>query len=58
MERQHHPFSSPATLTEAVAKEYPGAEIGVSFSDKWQLAHRFKRLNTPLYVAGFPPSQE
>jgi hypothetical protein len=58
MERQRHPFSSPATLTEAVAREYPGAEIAVSFPDKWQLVHRFKRLNTLRYVAGFPPSQE
>jgi hypothetical protein len=58
MERKRHPFSPPAKLTEVVAREYPGAEIAVSFPDQWRLIHRFKRVNKPLYVAGFPPSQE
>lgn len=58
MERKRHSFSPSATLTEAATREYPGAEIAVSFPDHWELVHRFKRANTPLYVAGFPPSQE
>jgi hypothetical protein len=58
IERKRQPFLSPETLTDAVAREYPGAEIAVSFADQCRLVHRFKRANTPLYVAGFPPSQE
>lgn len=51
-------LSAPEKLTETAAKDYPGAGIRVSFPDQWQLVHRFQRSNTPLYVAGFPPSHE
>jgi hypothetical protein len=46
-------------LTVAAALDYPTAtEILVSFPDKWELVGLFKRVDRPLYVAGFPPSQE
>ena len=45
-------------LTEAVAQDYPAAEITVSFPDRWQLVTRLHREQQSLYVAGFPPSPE
>jgi len=57
MEREPLP-PRESRLTETVARDYPGSEILVSFPDSWQLVHRFRRDNTPLYVAGFPPSDE
>lgn len=45
-------------LIVIATRDYPHAEILVSFPNEWQLVHTFKRGNTPLYVAGFPPSQE
>lgn len=58
IERKRQPSPSPELLADAVAKEYPGAEIAISFPDQWRLVQNFKRANTRLYVAGFPPSQE
>ena len=58
MEREQSPSPVPAKLTEAVARDYPAAEILVSFPNDWELVHSFKRGNQPLYVAGFPASQE
>ena len=58
MERKRQPSPLPDTLTIAAARDYPAAEIGVSFPDTWALVHRFEQANPPLYVAGFPPSQE
>jgi hypothetical protein len=45
-------------LIVAAARDYPNTEILVSFPDDWQHVHSFKRGQTPLYIAGFPPSQE
>jgi hypothetical protein len=52
------PLPSPEKLTIAVAKDFPGAEVLVSFPDSWQLVHRFQSAQEPHYVAGFPPSYE
>lgn len=57
-ERKLAPTPSPTKLTEMVARDYPGLEIRVSFPEQWQLVDRFMRDDTPLYVAGMPPSQE
>lgn len=48
----------PLKLTEAVAADYPGAEIRVSFPKQWALIGRLPRDDVALYVAGFPLSQE
>jgi hypothetical protein len=45
-------------LIVAAARHYPGSEILVSFPELWEQVSSFKRGNIPLYVAGFPPSQE
>lgn len=46
-------------LTTAVAIDHPAAaEILVSFPDKWELVHKMMRGDTPLYIAGMPPSEE
>src|SRR5688572_7309088 len=52
------PLLSSEKLTIAAARDYPGAEILVSFPESWQLVERVERVNRPLYIAGFPPSQE
>lgn len=57
-ERKRFPTPFPTKLTEAVAQYYPGAEILVSFPDKWQWITSFKREYTSLYVAGLPPTLE
>ncbi len=55
---EKNPRTRPEMLTVAAARNYPGSEILVTFPDRWQLVHRFRRGNTPLYVAGFPASYE
>ncbi|MCG3209284.1 MAG: hypothetical protein FOGNACKC_02905 [Anaerolineae bacterium] len=52
------PLAPPETLTAVAAQDYPGADILVSFPDQWQLVHRFGTNRPPLYIAGFPPTQE
>jgi hypothetical protein len=52
------PLPSPEKLTIAVAKDFPGAEVLVSFPERWQLVHRFQPAQAPRYVAGFPLSYE
>jgi hypothetical protein len=49
---------SPEKLTVAAAKDFPGAEILVSFPNEWQLVQRLPPVDLPRYVAGFPPSYE
>ena len=51
-----NPF--PVKLTEAVAREYPRIEIGVSFSNEWELVHSLRSSSKSLYMAGLPPSLE
>lgn len=58
MEREPSPAPPHEKLVDVVAREYPGAEIHVSFPDKWVLLNTFKQAGRSLYVAGFPPSQE
>lgn len=59
MERLSRPLPLKEKLTVAVAIDYPtAAEILVSFPDEWEIVGALKRGNLPLYVAGFPPSQE
>jgi hypothetical protein len=58
MERKRFPFSPPALLTEAIARDYPAADVSLSFPENWQFVHRFRRGYKPLYVAGFPASRE
>lgn len=52
------PLPSSEKLTVAAAKDYPGAEVLVSFPDSWQFVHRFQSADEPRYVAGFPPNYE
>jgi hypothetical protein len=49
---------SPEKLAMAAAKDYSGAEISVSFPDRWQLVQRLPPAEMPRYVAGFPPRSE
>ena len=59
MERKFSPSPFSEKLTEVVARDYPGTtEILVGFPNSWELVHRFKRGQTPLYVAGQAPSRE
>jgi hypothetical protein len=58
MERRLSPPPSPEKLVEVVARDYPNAEILVSFPDNWQLVQTLRHANRPRYLAGFPPSQE
>ena len=48
----------PEKLIAVAAKDYPGAEIGVSFPKQWELVQAFKSNQARLYVASLPPSQE
>lgn len=59
MEREKEPLPYPLKLTKAVRLAYPAArEILGSFPDRWELIHQLFRDDTPLYIAGLPPSEE
>lgn len=57
METRPLPAPERQLLTR-VSQDYPNSEILMSFPDRWELIHRFKRGYTPLYIAGLPPSRE
>lgn len=52
------PLPSSEKLAVTAAKDYPGAEILVSFPDQWQFVQRLRLTDLPHYVAGFPPTSE
>lgn len=58
MEREPSPAPSNEKLIDVVAREYPSAEILVSFPENWEVVHTFQQGDRSLYVAGFPLSQE
>lgn len=49
---------APEKLSVTATRDYPGAEILVSFPDKWQLVECLQQADRLHYVAGFPSSYE
>ena len=57
MEREPRPQT--LKLADAASMDYPAAsEILVSFPDRWELVQPISMMDTLLYLAAMPPSQE
>lgn len=57
MEREPRPRT--LKLADAAYMDYPAvSEILVSFPDRWELVRPISLMDTLLYLAGMPPSQE